>query len=187
MAVSDAQYAKFVEGVELRDIWLNEAHIEKHTIPIRVLPLVAEIETRAQWVGEESTFLVIHGYRIRVLKDEQLIVSEPDLSQEEIATIIAEFGLTYTTNLEVSEEIFERFREVNLLLNSWPYMREFVSSTLARMGLDALIIPAFKVRVPGLVVSDRREEPFEIGTGSDDSDLVVIESSSSPNQSGVQP
>ncbi len=53
------------------------------------------------------------------------------------------FSLTYSlTSLdEIDEEKVDAFGKMNAVYNAWPYVREFVQSTLVRMGLPALTLP----------------------------------------------
>jgi len=47
------------------------------------------------------------------------------------------------------QSVFEVFSNTSLVLNSWPWAREFVASTAARMGWPAVTLPLFKVGTPG--------------------------------------
>lgn len=67
----------------------------------------------------------------------------------------------------MTEEIFSIFREVNLPVNTWPYLREFLASTFGRFGWEPIIIPAYKVgakapprqrRRPGDAARPRRRQ-----------------------------
>lgn len=167
MTVTDTAYADFIEGLELRSLWLDESRVEKLTFTGATTPLIAEIETRNRWVGEETTSLVMHGYRVRIVADEEdRSTVDAELGQTEVATITVEFGLTYTTAIPMTEELFTTFQSVNLPLNTWPYMREYVSSTLSRMGLPAVFVPTFKFSEPASVSSaPRRIAPGDVRPG----------------------
>ncbi|MCC5830871.1 MAG: hypothetical protein JJU36_15600 [Phycisphaeraceae bacterium] len=39
----------------------------------------------------------------------------------------------------------QAFAEVNAVYNVWPYWREYVQSTLARMGLPTITMPAYRI------------------------------------------
>jgi preprotein translocase subunit SecB len=62
---------------------------------------------------------------------------------EAVAHIDVTFSLTYSlTSLdEIDDEKVDAFGKMNAVYNAWPYVREFVQSTLARMGLPALTLP----------------------------------------------
>ena len=44
-----------------------------------------------------------------------------------------------------SSEELEAFGEVNAVFNAWPYWRELVQASLARMLLPPLTLPVFRV------------------------------------------
>ena len=44
----------------------------------------------------------------------------------------------------VSQELGQMFASRNGIFNAWPFFREFVQSTVARMGMPPLMIPLFK-------------------------------------------
>lgn len=61
--------------------------------------------------------------------------------------IKAVLALTYDCE-EVSsfdDSALEAFGKINGVYNAWPYWREFVQNTVARMGLPPLIVPTFRV------------------------------------------
>ena len=62
----------------------------------------------------------------------------------------AAFLLTYSAaDLEgLNAANFRSFGQCNGIYNAWPYWREFVQSTVARMGLPTLTIPVFRFAVP---------------------------------------
>jgi len=43
---------------------------------------------------------------------------------------------------------FEQFADLNGIYNAWPYWREFVQNTIARMGLSPLSISVFRIVEP---------------------------------------
>lgn len=60
--------------------------------------------------------------------------------------IKSEFVLIYSSEQELTDEIFEIFAVRNVMLNVWPFFREFVQSTVARMGLPLLTLPLLKLK-----------------------------------------
>lgn len=64
-----------------------------------------------------------------------------------IVAVNVSFELTYRIpeNMSTSEEQLEEFARVNGVFNAWPYFREFVHASLARMGLPPLIIPVYRL------------------------------------------
>src|SRR3712207_6224097 len=91
-----------------------------------------EVESSATFTQGEDEFRVLQSYGLSVLADEPL------------AEIEVTFGLRFRSKQPMTEVFFEVFEEVNLPVNTWPYLREFVSSTLGRMGWQPITLPALK-------------------------------------------
>jgi len=71
-------------------------------------------------------------------------------TKEPIIVIDASFVLTYKINnfQGLTQKGFEQFANLNGIYNAWPYWREFVQNTIARMGLSPLSIPVFRIVEP---------------------------------------
>lgn len=87
--------------------------------------------------------------------DTTLVVAEPhfrfsvyseDEESELPISIEAKYQLIYKSKFEneLSEAEITSFGERTVLYNAWPYWREFLQSTLNRMGLPAISIPLFR-------------------------------------------
>lgn len=66
----------------------------------------------------------------------------------QLFTIKSVFVVQYRLpeKVEVSQAECQSFADSNGVLNCWPYWREFIQSSVARMGLPPLTVPFFKVR-----------------------------------------
>jgi hypothetical protein len=76
-----------------------------------------------------------------------LLGREPDQKHNDpTLEIRAEYWLLYSlSNTEgLREENFRAFADLNGVYNVWPYWREYVQSTVARMGMPPLPIPVFR-------------------------------------------
>ena len=66
-------------------------------------------------------------------------------------TLQAEIRGTFELSYEIpDDEIFsaeelEAFADMNAVFNAWPYWRELIQASLARMGLPVLTVPVFRV------------------------------------------
>ncbi len=70
-----------------------------------------------------------------------------DSAEKPVIVIIASFGLLYRLEsfAGLTQENFKQFSDANGIYNAWPYWREFVQNTVARMGLPPLAIPVFRL------------------------------------------
>ena len=92
-----------------------------------------------------------------------LSLSDDDSELEPQLAISAKFVLVYSIKSfeGIDEENIRAFAAINGVFNAWPYWREFVQSTTARMGLPKPItIPVYRLG----------ENPFEGLESEDDSE-----------------
>ena len=65
----------------------------------------------------------------------------------------------------MSEELFTVFQEVNLPVNTWPYLRSFLADGLGRMGWPPMTLPAFKTGIQSPSVMQERPLGLAFGLG----------------------
>jgi preprotein translocase subunit SecB len=130
--VSPEEYADFIRQIELRDIWLEHAEVDNDgpQPPERV---EFEIDREATYESLEDGFLARHSYEVSVRSKDSFF-----------ADIEVRFVVRFSSPQEMTDRIFEVFEDVNLPVNTWPYLREFVSTTLGRMGWQPITLPALK-------------------------------------------
>jgi hypothetical protein len=68
--------------------------------------------------------------------------------RKEVTSIKAEYILMYalTDNIKLTKEELKNFCDINPVYNAWPYWREFVHSSVDRMGLPTITMPLLKFR-----------------------------------------
>jgi hypothetical protein len=78
-----------------------------------------------------------------------------------VVAVNVSFELTYRIpeNMSTSDEQLEEFARVNGVFNAWPYFREFVHASLARMGLPPLILPVYRLSKPKRPATDKSLAP----------------------------
>ena len=88
-----------------------------------------------------------NGY-VFVFPSFDLNVYKPGKSPEESeVSIKATFEIIYKAKelKSLTKKNFDAFGQTNGVYNAWPYWREFVQNTIARMGLPPLTIPVFRL------------------------------------------
>ncbi len=87
------------------------------------------------------------------------VLSADDDNEELQAEIRSKFELSYRISGDgtFSSQELEAFGEVNAVFNAWPYWRELVQSSLARMLLPPLTLPVFRVVPPDTADNDEAE------------------------------
>lgn len=132
------------ERVQLQDVRLLRCTCEQHP------------EAR---VDGKKRYNIAHSASVEVDKPNGCICVYPafrfeafneDSEDRAVITVDATFVLTYL--LEDFDGIrksgYQQFADMNGVYNAWPYWREFVQTTIARMGLPALVLPVFRIVEP---------------------------------------
>jgi hypothetical protein len=134
---SATEYNTFVGQIELRAIWLQRAKIVNAAGPVTPEHAAIRVEARAEWEPWGAGFQALHQFTIRV--------ETPDTV---LAEIEVTFGLHFASGQPMTEPLFAIFQDVNLPVNTWPYVREFVSTTMGRMNWVPFTLPALKRGAP---------------------------------------
>lgn len=75
----------------------------------------------------------------------QLTVEQAD--DEPVVEVFAEYGLFYQLpeGFTCDDETVAHFAGQNGVFNAWPFFREHVCSTVAKMGLPPVVLPVFRL------------------------------------------
>lgn len=133
-------YKEFIRQVELVNIYLKKANIEAFPEKLpKDLAVFNKIADNARLVEENKNkgiFEVSHIFRYSMVDKN---------NQDNIITKIRfELALTYSSDKPINKDIFDIFKIMNVPLNSWPYAREFIHSTVMRLGLPPVFLPLYK-------------------------------------------
>lgn len=133
------EYAEFVGQIDLLDVWLVEAHVVNRHGPRSPSRAALAITTPSEpsWTGASDGFDVCFPYSVQF--------EEGSAVHAEIAVT---FGLHYQSGQPMSDALFEVFRDVNVPVNTWPFLREFLATSLGRMGWQPFTLPALKQGMP---------------------------------------
>jgi hypothetical protein len=135
--------AAIVSGrVQIRSLILAEV-TARRSPSAGVVGKDAQVELGTEEIGyaidaEEKRIVVTPSFRLDVRKEG---LQAPTLS------IQAKFVISYSLDKldDLNQEHVEAFAGTNGVYNAWPYWREFVQNTIARMGLPPLTIPVFRL------------------------------------------
>ena len=136
--VSPGEYRDFIKGIDLKSISFNKASFELlvSEMPKEIKPVV-NVKNRAELLEPSPKgFSSKHKYN--------LLCSDPVEKKEKYLRISAEFLVEYSSEKQITDDLFQIFKEVNLPVNTWPYFREYVHSCMGRLNLPPLILPALK-------------------------------------------
>ena len=129
-------YSAFIGQIELSSIWLHSSSIENSGGPGNLGETSVEIVANARWESAEDGFVAFHAYYVTI-----------NVTDSNVASISVTFGLEFKSEQAMSEELFTVFQDVNLPVNTWPYLRSFLADGLGRMGWPPLTLPTFKTGI----------------------------------------
>lgn len=127
------EYRQFITQLELSRVWLHESSVKNDVGPDSPLEAQVDIGQSYSWRECPRGFDAFAKYTARI-RTPAAVAAEVD----------ATFGLRFQSATPLNERIFVVFARVNLPVNAWPYFREFVSSTLGRLGWAPYTLPALK-------------------------------------------
>jgi hypothetical protein len=134
------EYRDFISQMGVGDICILSANMKRFGSLSGPRPDVeVNYKDKAQYANQGSGFMAFHRYDVTV-KD--------DKGKKRLALVSVTFAVYYVSKIPMTDQIFEKFCQLNLPLNTWPYFREFTHNSLARMNLPEVIAPAFVL--PGM-------------------------------------
>jgi hypothetical protein len=151
--------ARVAQKVGLEDIYLVEAKTWRRpgVIPPEVLALQHKCSTEIiypeEYKGRSDLYVTLCKFLVTAIKDKS--------PNKPVMKIEASFYTSFSYELgdpdfkdfkprdpeedQVDYYLFQYLYEVTPLSTAWPYWREFVQNTSARMGFPALIVPLLKI------------------------------------------
>ena len=136
---SPEEYAEFIRGIELLDVRLvsSAAHSDVHR------PEASDLKLLVKYGSDMARLDSAVGYTFEAYP--QLRVEARNRDDDELAGYVeVRFGLRYQSELEPIDGLLEIFSNVNLQVNAWPYLREYVQQTITRFGWTPLVLPTLK-------------------------------------------
>ena len=133
-------YSEFVRQLELKGIWLAEAHISNQYGPDEPGQGQISVTSSAACHDLQGGFRVLHAYCLTFTTDNSTALE-----------IRVTFGVDYCCPIAPSADIFSTFERSSLALNTWPYLREFVANSMARLAWRSFTLPAFKIDAGSLI------------------------------------
>lgn len=132
-----------VSVVEIEDVRLCEASCRSLARPSEIAEMIAVEPSHGVSVIKEpgdDGLLLIHTEFLLEIRAE-------DHDGELQAEIRGLFELSYRIPEEerFSPDAFEAFGQFNAVFNAWPYWRELVQASLARMSMPVLTVPVYRV------------------------------------------
>ena len=138
LRLSPQEYGAFIGQIELRSIWLKHAKVANLHGSQTPRQAIFHINSHADWETIGGGFRVMHVYEVRA-----------EAKDGVLANLEVAFAVDFDSEQPMTDEIFEIFEDVNLPVNTWPFLREFVLTTTGRMGWMPFTLPVLKKGVTG--------------------------------------
>ena len=135
--------ATVAERVEIRDVRLVRASCFQSPGAGGIKKFMSDLVRRTESQIDESKKIIAIVAHFEFSAKDANIDSESKLDLH----VAADFVLLYRINdlQGLTEPHFRQFGDINGVYNAWPYWREYLHSTIARMGLQAPLLPVFRI------------------------------------------
>lgn len=133
------EYAKFIQGIELLDVRLVSSHATSNAIR----PDASELRLRVRYRSDITRLHNAGTYVFEAYPRLKVIASKAE-GEDPAGEVEVRLGLRYESKLEPTDGFLEIFSQVNLQVNAWPYLREYVQQTITRFGWTPLVLPTLK-------------------------------------------
>lgn len=126
-------YNNFIRQIKIDAIKVLKARIEN--LDCSYFPEKSGVNwiMDASYENKEGVIEVRNRYRTRIV----------DKNEELKARVSVTFCVEYLSKTPMNDELFETFQSQNLMLNTWPYFREFIHNAVQRMGWPPFIAPLY--------------------------------------------
>lgn len=139
------EYRKFIDGLDMRDMLLLEGSAKRLAFPAPGATLginVKALKPRCKRYPDGFTVTAI--YEIQVTQQVNPEQADGAEQAEVFGTFRVGFEAVYASELPLTDAYFEVFKRLNLPLNVWPYVRQYVHQQSVLMGLPALVLPVHR-------------------------------------------
>lgn len=141
-------YIKLIKNLHLKRFYTLEISAKREED--FHLPAKVSIQRVAKFKNiEKDSIKVYDTYTLNAVQEGK---KDPGL------LITVTYCLIFNSQIEMTEEFFERFSESSLVIETWPYFRNLVHETTMQMGLPSLVLDVF---VPQKIKSSETSEEHE--------------------------
>lgn len=133
-AVSDVVTVKDIRLINSSCMQTLQALGKKHSLEINY-------DVEADFDKKQKSVLVFPSFELKGFA-EGMEEDAPSVNIQ--ATFLLSYALERVSGIK--RRNVNVFAKTNGIYNAWPYWREFVQNTIARMGLPPLVIPPFRLK-----------------------------------------
>jgi len=133
--VTPELYNAFLQELELATIRLVSVKAAAKVERPRPAQTNVEISYEPMWREREGGFEALAHYRVRFFDKKMRRVQ---------GSVEATFSLLFSSPEPMRDEFFVVFGDLNLKINSWPFMRELLQSMMHRLDWPPFPLPLLK-------------------------------------------
>ncbi len=130
-----AAYREFLSHVDLKNIVLDSCVVKTNRNKIAA-NMKMDIKNEVDYVIENENLVIIYSRY-------DIIASKTSLKAFALK-ITCTYRVELSSHQPVTADFLDIFTQVNIKVNTWPYLREFVQSTIQRIGYPPLTLPLLK-------------------------------------------
>jgi len=161
MTLKKTDLSQIISAIQIQDVRLVESRchtsVRRSALPENIRVTMGH---QVEWTMDpdtDSQLCVKVSFELGIMSEEE---------DEQLAEVRGVFELVYVVPKPeaFAREEFEGFSEVNGVFNAWPYWREQVHSSMARMSLPPITVPLHRVLQQAKTdddVPDEAETPTE--------------------------
>jgi len=140
--ISEEKYAEIIGKIKLNGMYLKSSSCEIDRDAFfqgkEAEHLINIIDEPSMDVKDNDTVDISHRYCL------EMVVKGDEVKT--IGKIECTLCFNYSPASCFSPEFFEEFKKANLHINTWPFFREFIYNTTARMNIPPITLPLLKAR-----------------------------------------
>lgn len=128
-------YNAFIATLRLQRVRMVDAHINADEARPSPSNTTVRFDYNARYQNDDDGFEAFASYKASFTN------TQTDKPQGDVA---ATFALRFESGEPMTDDIFTVFGQVNLKVNTWPFMREFLQSSLNRLDWPAFALPLLR-------------------------------------------
>ena len=129
MAEKGNIYNNLIDDIELKDLFILESSVkrEENFYP----PAKVSVETECEYQNTDNGFKAFIKYSLEATEKKKKQLG---------FTIYVKYLVTYNSKIEMTDNLFKEFSDTVLVIETWPYFRQYVHTTTLISGLPSLIL-----------------------------------------------
>lgn len=134
--ISPADYASILKCIELDNISLSKCSMEVFNCSKKGGSINLNFKDKYTFSDAPNTVNFIASFKLEGVLGE-------DENKETLFKMSGEFNISYfkTSEVIISKDFFDVFKEMSLIVFVWPYYREYIQNMIVRAGIPPFTLP----------------------------------------------